>query len=65
MRTLKAWLRAIDDCGMLRVPFDDAVLVDAIDLGLVDAAPVDADEDALDCRLTDAGQRALVAGLAA
>lgn len=58
-RTCATWLRAIGDCVTLRVPFDDDALMEAIDLGLVDAAPVDSNEDALDCRLTEAGQRAL------
>ncbi|MFW2445965.1 MAG: hypothetical protein ACN4E6_01445 [Qipengyuania pacifica] len=54
-RSIGQWLRAIADCGILRVTFDDEALVDAIELGLVDGQPVEGDEDALDCRLTARG----------
>ena len=58
-RTIASWLNAIASCGVLRVAFDDDALIDAIDLGLVDARPVEVNEDALDCRLTDRGAAAL------
>lgn len=50
-RTPHRWLLAIRDCGVLRVRFDDAVLIDGIEHGWIDAQPVDGDEDALDVRL--------------
>lgn len=58
-RTFANWLRAISDCGVLRVTFDSDELVEAWELGLVDASPVPANDDALDFRLTDAGRRAV------
>lgn len=54
-RDVSSWLKSIEDCRVLRVRFDDDALICAIDLGLVDAAPVNGDDDALDCRLTAAG----------
>ena len=60
-RTIAHWLRAIGDCHVLRVAFDDEALIDAVDLGLVDAEPVEGNDDALDCRLTESGAAALAA----
>ncbi|MCH2495997.1 MAG: hypothetical protein MK104_03190 [Erythrobacter sp.] len=54
-RSVGQWLRAIADCGILRVAFGDDALVGAIELGLVDGQPVEGDEDVLDCRLTARG----------
>lgn len=59
MRTFANWLRAIADCGVLRVSFDSDELVDAWELGLIDATPVAGNDNALDFRLTDAGRRAV------
>lgn len=59
MRTFANWLRAIADCGVLRVSFDSDELVAAWELGLVDASAVADNDDALDFRLTDAGKRAV------
>jgi len=59
MRTFANWLRAIADCGVLRVNFDSDELVDAWELGLIDATPVAGNDNTLDFRLTDAGRRAV------
>ena len=45
-------MAAIRDCGVLRVAFDDDILIDGIEKGYIDAEPVEGNEDALDCRLT-------------
>jgi hypothetical protein len=58
-RTIRAWLRAIADCGTLRVAFDCPALIEAWEIGLVDCSPVDRREDALDFRLTADGRRSL------
>lgn len=58
-RPVSQWLRAIADCSVLRVGFDDEALIEAIDLGLVDPEPVEGNDDALDCRLTGRGSAAL------
>jgi hypothetical protein len=55
MRTFTNWLRAIADCGVLRVNFDSDELVDAWELGLIDATL----SPAMTMRLTDAGRRAV------
>lgn len=65
MRTLVHWLRAIHDCGVLRVAFDNDALVEAWGLGLVDASPAAENEDALDIRLTAEGLRAVKLQVAA
>lgn len=46
------WLQAIEDCGILRVSFDDDELIALIDDQIVDARPVEGNDDALDYRLT-------------
>lgn len=53
-RTAQDWIRALEDCGVLRVRFDDEALIRVIESGMVDASPVDGDDDALDVRLSDA-----------
>ena len=55
-RDVNGWLEAIADCSVLRVRFDDDALIAAIDIGLVSATPVEGDEDAFDCRLSNAGK---------
>ena len=60
-RSFSQWLRAISDCGVLRVAFDCDELIDAWELGLVDSKPVADSEDALDFRLTAAGKAAVAA----
>lgn len=58
-RTLGQWLRAVRDCRIIRVGFDCDALVDAWELGLVDCAPVEGRDDALDVTITAAGLRAV------
>lgn len=65
MGSLGNWLRAIRDCGVLRVTFDNDALVEAWELGLVDASPATENEDALDFRLTAEGLRAVKMQVAA
>jgi hypothetical protein len=54
-RTVNQWLHAINDCGVLRVAFDCDVLIEAWELGLVDASPVEDHEGPLDFTLTVPG----------
>ena len=56
---IRAWLRAIADCGVLRVAFEDHALTEAWELGLVDCSPVARRDDAVDYRLTPEGRRSV------
>lgn len=47
----KAALRALRDCGVVRVRFDHPGYIALFEAGLATATPVDDDEDALDYRL--------------
>lgn len=60
-RSISQWLRAIADCGIIRVAFDCDPLVEAWELGLVSSSTVADSEDALDFRLTAAGIAAVEA----
>lgn len=64
-RSVGQWLRAVADLGIIRVSFDCDALVDAWELQLIDCAPVDGRDDALDVTLTASGLQAVSAQILA
>lgn len=52
-----SWYRALNDCGALRIPFDDDAIFAMIDADYIAFRPVPDNEDAIDVWLTDAGKK--------
>lgn len=55
-RTALQWARALLDCGVLRVSFDDDVLICGIESGSICFRPDENDEDAIIVWLSDKGK---------